>query len=116
MSARTERGRRRRKGGALLTSRDRGTKKGENAMRRGAYLASCGIPADAECKVPTVFLTGDRYLKVEHHRGVLLITPKVIRLLSPLGVLRIEGAGLAAASMDRDSLIIEGKVRSVAFE
>jgi sporulation protein YqfC len=92
------------------------SKRGKRAMKRGAFLASCGIPADSACAVPAVFLTGDRYIRVEHHRGVLLLTPTLIRLCSPLGVIRIEGSGLAAASMDGDVLLLDGRVRSVSFE
>lgn len=90
--------------------------RGAAEMRRGARLVACGLPADAGCRLPTVFLTGDRYIRVEHIRGVLLLTPKVIRLYSALGVIRIEGSGLAAASMEGEVLLLEGRVRSVAFE
>ena len=89
---------------------------GGRLMRAGSRLASVGIPADADCRIPLVTLTGDRYVKVEHHRGVLLLTKCCVRLYSGLGIIRIEGKELAAASMDDDVLLLDGCVKSVSFE
>ncbi|MBO4847567.1 MAG: YabP/YqfC family sporulation protein [Clostridia bacterium] len=84
--------------------------------RGGRRLASLGLPADADCRLPQITLTGKSYLRVEHHLGVLQLTECRVRLYTALGVLRIDGSGLAAASMDGDVMLLDGCIRSVSFE
>lgn len=88
----------------------------ERRIRRGRALVGAGFPADADCRLPAVTITGCGYVKVEHHTGVLQLGEKRVRLLSRLGVICIEGSGLIAADMDGDVLLLEGRVKSVVFE
>ena len=87
-----------------------------SCVRAGRIFSSLGLPADADCRMPVVTVTGGRYLKVEHHRGILLFTERCVRLFSVPGVIRIEGKDLASSSMDGDVLMLEGRIESVSFE
>ncbi|MBR3382456.1 MAG: YabP/YqfC family sporulation protein [Clostridia bacterium] len=92
-------------------------KRSKTGSDRGARrLAAMGLPADADCVLPKISLTGGRYLTVEHHTGILQLTPCLVRLYSRLGVIRIEGEGLAAPEMDGDEMLLEGEITLVAFE
>ncbi|MCR5611100.1 MAG: YabP/YqfC family sporulation protein [Clostridiales bacterium] len=84
--------------------------------RSGRALTAAGLPADSDCRMPVVTITGGRYLKAEHHMGVLLLTENCVRLYSRMGIIRIEGRRLAASDMDGDVILLEGEVRSVSFE
>ncbi|MBO4562039.1 MAG: sporulation protein YqfC [Clostridia bacterium] len=93
-----------------------GGRKAGAAKKGGRRLASIGLPADSDCRLPCITVTGDSYVRVEHHCGVLRFSPGCVRLYSRLGIIRIEGEGLAASSMDGDELLLDGRVSSVSFE
>lgn len=88
----------------------------KSAERRGRALCAVGLPADADCRMPVITVTGGRYVKVEHHRGALLLTDACVRLYSCMGIIRIEGQKLLASRMDDDVMLLEGQVRSVSIE
>ena len=100
-----------------MTGEDRNrTRDAARAARRGARLASMGLPADADCELPCITLTGNRYLRVEHHRGILRLTDTCARFYSCLGTIRIEGEGLCASDMDGDVLLIDGRIKAICIE
>lgn len=86
------------------------------ADRSGRRLVSLGLPADADCRLPGVTVTGGRYVCVENHCGILQISACCVRLYSRIGVIRIEGKDLAAARMDGETMLLEGRIRAVCFE
>ena len=86
------------------------------ADRSGRRLVSLGLPADADCRLPRVTVTGDRYVRVENHCGILQIGACCVRLYSRMGVIRIEGKDLTAARMDGEAMLLEGRIRAVCFE
>lgn len=79
-------------------------------------LVRLGLPADTDCRLPVITVSCGRYVKVEHHSGIILLSGNVIRLYTALGPLRIEGCGLIASGMDGEEMLIDGRVKSVAFE
>lgn len=91
-------------------------RKARAIMKRSRAYVACGLPADTDCSIPKVSMTGDRYVRVEHHEGVLLISERAIRLHTSLGILRIEGSGLCAAALNGEELLANGRIRSVSFE
>ena len=91
-------------------------KKRARCIRRGRRLAELGFPADADCRLPVVTLTGGCYIKVEHHTGVLQLGESTVRLCTRIGVVTIQGSGLAASDMDGDMILLDGCVKSVVFE
>ncbi len=90
--------------------------KARSLDRVGGAFSSVGIPADADCRTPVVTVTGKRYVKIEHHCGILLFTDCCVRLFSSRGIIRITGKELASASMDFDTVMLEGEIESVCFE
>lgn len=91
-------------------------KEARSGRKAGGAFSSLGLPADADGKLPLVTITGDRFVKVEHHRGILLFTECCVRLFSASGVVRISGKCIAASKMDGDEILLEGKIGSVSFE
>ena len=97
--------------------RKRNCKKGDKLPDfSGRALSSLGIPADSDCRMPLISVTGSRYVKIEHHNGVLLLDPCCIKLYSRCGIIRIDGSGIAASSMDSDVMMLEGRINAVSFE
>lgn len=99
-----------------MPDKDKKQKKARSLDRMSGAFSSVGMPADADCRIPVVTVTGKRYVTVEHHRGILLFTECCVRLFSAYGVIRITGKGLASASMDSDTVMLEGAIESVCFE
>ena len=74
------------------------------------------LPQELLSAVPRVTLEGDQLLSVENHGGVRRYTPECIEVHTALGVLQIEGQGLQIRAMDRSSLTVHGRVRSVGYQ
>lgn len=85
-------------------------------MKKARTLSAFDVPADSDCSIPRIVLTGSGYVKVEHHRGVLTLTPACVRLFSGIGVIKIEGRDLLASRMDDDEILLDGTVKCVSFE
>ena len=86
------------------------------ARRTGRALERLGMPADSACMLPRVVITGDGFVKVEHHRGVLRLSDTCVRLYSNAGVIRIEGKDLEVGALDCESMELTGRVGTVFFE
>lgn len=84
--------------------------------KQAERLLRLGLPADTDCSLPVITVTCGRYVKVEHHSGVLQLSGEVIRLYSALGPIRIEGKGLIASELNSEEMMIDGAVSSVCFE
>ena len=63
-----------------------------------------------------VELAGDRRVLIEHHRGICRYQKDCICVLVSFGKVRIEGCGLEIAKMNRDQLVICGKIRTVTLD
>ena len=88
----------------------------KRARRSGRALDRLGMPADSACTLPRIVITGDGYVKIEHHRGVLKLSDAVIRLYSSMGVIRVEGKALSVRALDTEVMEITGAVKAVFFE
>ncbi len=66
--------------------------------------------------LPRLELEGDRYLLVEDLDGLLEYGPERIRLAAGPLVLAVDGFDLEIASMDRGSLAIRGRIRTVTMD
>ena len=91
-------------------------KKARSPGSMGGAFSYIGLPADADCRTPVTSVTGNRFVKVEHHRGILLFTDRCVKLCSANGMITVKGRELAAARMDGDEVMLEGVIESVSFE
>ena len=91
-------------------------KREKRLVRAGRVFSAVGMPEDADGRMPVVTVTGGRFIRVEHHSGVLLFTDRRVRLYSRIGIISIEGRGLKSKCMDPESLALEGEISSVCFE
>lgn len=79
-------------------------------------LNAIGIPPEVCGSLPVIRITGDRYVSVEHHCGILHITSTCLRLYSPAGIIRIDGARLFVQDMDGECIRLSGCIKSVKYE
>ncbi len=78
-------------------------------------LERFGLPSEAvgACRLT---LTGGRYLSLENHRGLLEYTGESIVLGSSTGSIRIRGEGLSIKAMEKESLVISGRILCIDLE
>ena len=81
-----------------------------------AILNAVGLPPDSCGTLAYITLTGQEYAVIEHHCGVLRLTPECIRLYSATGIIRITGERLQASEMDNERISLRGCIKTVEFE
>ena len=74
------------------------------------------LPADAVAGMPRIELIGDGQLRVERHRGILAYDPTEVHIGAGPVTVRVRGLGLELRTMNRQELIITGRVFSVELE
>ena len=73
------------------------------------------LPAGA-AGVVKVTLMGSRRALIEQHRGLVGYTIERVEVKSGSGLVRIHGEGLELTAMDREALLVTGRILSVEFE
>ncbi len=73
------------------------------------------IPRDLMMDLPKVVLIGDLQVFIENHRGILVYTSEQVKVNTVLGELEITGSDLALRNILPDEIMVEGKIKSIAF-
>lgn len=87
--------------------------------RRSAAEVLAGafqLPADAVAAVPRIELVGDGELRIERHRGILAYDPTDVHIAAGRLTVRVRGLGLELGTMNRQELLITGRILSVELE
>lgn len=87
--------------------------------RRGAaevLARALQLPADAVAGMPRIELVGDGQLRVERHRGILAYDPTDVHIAAGRLTVRVRGLGLELGTMNRQELLITGRILSVELE
>ena len=73
------------------------------------------IPRDLMMDLPKVALIGDVQILIENHRGIMVYTPELVKVSTTIGDLAVTGVDLTLKNILADEIMIEGRIRSVAF-
>ena len=74
-----------------------------------------GIPPEAAGEI-RLTLSGKMHLCIEHHRGLLEYTGECIVVGCAKGSIRIIGEGLFLKAMEKECLVIAGRIISIDLE
>lgn len=74
------------------------------------------LPADAVAGMPRIELVGDGQLRVERHRGILAYDPGEIHIAAGRVTIRVLGFDMELRTMNRQELIVTGRICSVELE
>ena len=74
-----------------------------------------GLPEEAVSDALCVTLFGRRRAVVEHHRGLCGYDAQSVEVSAAAGRVRILGAELTLHAMDRDTLIVTGRIAAVEY-
>ncbi len=73
------------------------------------------LPEESVSPVVKVTLTGQRQVMVEQHRGLLAYGDTLVEVGAGRGKLRILGSELRLGAMDRETLVITGRIQAVEY-
>ena len=71
------------------------------------------LPPETRAQVPRVTLSGNRRVVVENHRGLLEYGEDTVEVAGGRIRVRIHGTELQLRAMDRNDLVITGRILSV---
>ncbi len=74
-----------------------------------------GMPADVVLRVPSVKLLGDSLTEVNNHKGLREYDSKVIKIITNIGDLYVEGRNLDIKEITNEYIRIEGKITKIAY-
>lgn len=91
----------------------------EQKVRKEGFLekVACALdlPADGMAGLPAVWMTGDREVRVENHRGILAYGTEEIHVGGGVIIIRIRGSGLQLRVMTETELLVTGQIFGVEF-
>lgn len=73
------------------------------------------LPPEVLVNVPRVEVVGHLQFRVENHRGIEVYQPTRVVLRIPTGRLIVSGRDLVIGWIDRNELLVTGRVRSLVF-
>ncbi|MDI3318077.1 MAG: sporulation protein YqfC [Bacillota bacterium] len=82
----------------------------------GALEAWLELPDDTLLDLPRLTLIGQVMLLLENHRGLVRYTPEEIRVATRIGLLLVGGEELVVRKMDREQLVLAGRIASIRLE
>lgn len=74
------------------------------------------IPRDLMMDLPKIILVGDMQIFIENHRGIVVYTPEQVKVNTTLGQLEVTGLDLTLKNILPDEIMVEGRIKSIAFE
>lgn len=94
------------------------SKKKEEAERK-TFLESVSehlkLPADILVGAPIVTAMGRNEVCIENYKGILEYNDKLIKILSKVGTIRIEGKNLNISYFTNDEMRITGMVSAITY-
>ena len=73
------------------------------------------LPEDVLLDLPRLTLVGDLQLLVENHRGIRAFRPERIVIVTSKGELVVSGEGMMVGAVDREAVVVTGRIRQVSF-
>lgn len=92
-------------------------KKARRIIRLGHRVGQImDIPLEAIGDTVKICIIADSFASIENYKGVFEYTESLIRLRTAYGIVRIEGENLSLGELRSERAVINGSVKSVAFE
>ena len=78
-----------------------------------ALLTALDFPGEILTGVPVVEVKGMAEAVILNHRGVIGYDAEAVRVASAIGPLTVSGEGLQICRMNRERIVLNGKIRRV---
>lgn len=79
-------------------------------------LAAADFPGEILTGVPVVELKGTAEAVVINHRGIIGYEPEAVRIATALGPIRVRGEGLTIYRMNRERVVLHGRIAAAELE
>lgn len=89
---------------------------GDKRQKLQSLLNAGDFPGEILTGVPVVELHGTSEGVILNHRGVRSYGPEEIRVASSIGTILLEGERLVIFRMNRERIVLHGRIRSVRLE
>ncbi len=73
------------------------------------------IPGEIALDLPKIVLVGNVQVIIENHRGIVEYTTESVRVIVPVGEVRLRGRNLVLRNILPDELCVEGEIQSLNF-
>lgn len=73
------------------------------------------IPGEIALDLPKIILVGNVQVIIENHRGIVEYTTESVRVIVPVGEVRLRGRNLVLRNILPDELCVEGEIQSLNF-
>lgn len=74
------------------------------------------LPKEIVLSVPKITILAGKEALVENYKGIIELSPEIIRLYTGAGVLCFTGVGLDIASITDEDISILGSITKIEFE
>jgi len=85
------------------------------ALKR-KVTATFELPPDIILDLPTMRMAGNEELVISNHKGIVEYTKEKIRVKTKLGIARILGQKLVIKEINRDDIVVTGRVDAVILK
>ncbi|MEL7610050.1 MAG: YabP/YqfC family sporulation protein [Bacillota bacterium] len=79
-------------------------------------LQALDLPEETMKDVPKVTLLARQDMLIENHTGILEYKGDYVRVNTPLGVLRVDGASLELMELAAERVYIKGEIAAFCYE
>ena len=83
---------------------------------RRVMAGALDLQRDVVLNLPVLHLTGDERLVVENHVSLREYDGRKIRVECSMGTVEIAGENLLVRTMNRDDILITGRIRSLTWQ
>jgi len=73
------------------------------------------LPRDIMLDLPSMRMMGDEELIMSNHKGIAEYTKEQVRIKTGMGMVRVAGRGLMIKEINRDEIIVVGRIEAVTF-
>lgn len=73
------------------------------------------LPEDLLLDLPRLTMVGDLQVLIENHRGIREFRPDRLVVVTSRGQLVVTGQDLVVGAIDRESVVVTGKIRQIGF-
>ena len=74
------------------------------------------MPADALLNLPRISVFGDKEVVVRGFSQIVEYNPNIVRVLSCVGIIAVEGEKLVLKELEKENLSIGGRIRNVTIK
>ncbi len=78
-------------------------------------IDALALPREIVSNLPLITIVGKEELSIENYKSVIEYTNERIRINTPCGVIKIEGAKLILKQITNENILVLGTIRNIEY-